>query len=75
MNFIFGIASYGRGAVVSIFRLDSLKLIENECIHEVGHVLGLGHCMDYCVMRFSNSLYEAKQKPGYLCEKCKRKLK
>jgi len=74
MNFIFGYATYHRGAVLSTYRLFSLKLIEKEAIHEVGHVLGLRHCSNRCVMRFSNSLWEAKMKPSFLCKNCKRKI-
>ena len=74
MNFIFGYAMYHRGAVVSTNRLSTRELIEKEAIHEVGHILGLQHCCKRCVMQFSNSLWEAKMKPSYLCESCKRKI-
>jgi archaemetzincin len=74
MNFIFGYAMYHVGAVLSIYRLSSNELIEKEAIHEVGHILGLQHCSNRCVMQFSNSLWEAKMKPSYLCESCKRKV-
>ena len=75
MNFIFGYAMYHKGAVLSISRLSSQDLIEREAIHEVGHVLGLRHCSNYCVMQFSNSLWEAKTKPSYLCDICKSRIK
>ena len=74
MNFIFGYARHHKGAVLSIFRLSSHTLIEKEAIHEVGHVVGLHHCSNPCVMQFSNSLLEAKMKPAYLCDRCKRKI-
>lgn len=74
MNFVFGYAIYRGGAVLSTNRLSSQKLIEKEAIHEVGHVLGLRHCRNHCVMRFSNSLWEAKMKPSFLCKNCKRKI-
>lgn len=74
MNFIFGYAMYHKGAVLSIYRLINIELIEKEAKHEVGHILGLQHCSNRCVMQFSNSLWEAKMKPLYLCEKCKRKI-
>ncbi len=74
MNFVFGIAQQGEGAVLSTYRLDSLDLIKKEAIHEMGHVFGLQHCSNECVMRFSNSVYEAKKKPSRLCAKCKRLL-
>ena len=74
MNFIFGYAMYHRGAVLSIYRFSTNELIEEEAIHEVGHILGLQHCSNHCVMQFSNSLWEAKMKPLYLCESCLRKI-
>jgi len=70
MNFVFGVAQPGKAAILSIHRLDSLDLIKKEAIHELGHVFGLQHCTNYCVMQFSNSLYEARMKPDRLCNKC-----
>lgn len=74
MNFIFGLAKYLDKAVVSTYRLTSEKMIAKESIHEVGHMTGLSHCDNDCVMQFSNSLREAKKKPAVLCNKCKVKL-
>lgn len=74
MNFIFGYAMYHGGAILSTYRLSTPELIEKEAIHEVGHILGLQHCSNHCIMQFSNSLWEAKMKPSYLCESCKRKI-
>jgi archaemetzincin len=75
MNFIFGLASFHEGAVLSTFRLDSVQLIKKEAIHEIGHVLGLDHCKNNCVMSFSNSLSEANKKPIELCERCRRRIR
>lgn len=74
LNFVFGLAQHLHGAILSIYRLSNKELIEKEAIHEVGHVLGLNHCTNSCVMQFSNSLWEAKKKPLFLCEECKRKI-
>ena len=71
MNFVFGVAKPGKGAVLSTCRLDSLNMIKKEAIHEMGHVFGLQHCSNKCVMQFSNSVNEAKKKPAELCDKCK----
>ncbi len=71
MNFVFGVAQPGKAAVLSTHRLDSLDLIKKEAVHEMGHVFGLKHCNNYCVMQFSNSLYEAKKKPAKLCGRCR----
>ena len=79
MNFVFGEAELnGSRAIVSIYRLKGLKLFERlvkESIHEIGHVLGLKHCKNrYCVMSFSNSVYEVDLKTSEFCETCKNKL-
>ena len=74
MNFIFGIAGGGR-AIVSSYRLDSIQMIEKEVIHEIGHVFGLSHCKNRCVMQFSNCLEEAMEKPSQFCQECIKKLR
>jgi len=71
MNFVFGLAQPGKAAVLSTHRLDSFDLVNKEAIHEMGHVFGLQHCTNDCVMQFSNSLDEAKAKPATLCDRCK----
>ncbi len=71
MNFVFGLADRLQGAILSVYRLPSQEIIEKEAIHEMGHVLGLRHCDNYCVMRFSNSLREVMEKPSCFCEKCR----
>ncbi|MFX1417183.1 MAG: hypothetical protein ACFFC0_10250 [Promethearchaeota archaeon] len=40
----------------------------------MGHVLGLRHCANYCVMQFSNSLADTDDKPESFCTDCRRKL-
>jgi len=74
MNFIFGLAGDGK-AVVSSYRLGNIEMIEKEAIHETGHVFGLPHCKNRCVMQFSNSLMEAMEKPSQLCQECIKKLR
>jgi archaemetzincin len=75
MNFVFGLSSRFKGSVLSVYRLPSQEMVEKEAIHEMGHVLGLGHCGNFCVMQFSNSLEEAMEKPGYFCERCRKALR
>ena len=75
MNFVFGLASQFCGAIVSFYRLDTLEMKIKESVHECGHVLGLGHCDNFCVMQYSNSLREAIEKPSTLCSECKSKIK
>jgi archaemetzincin len=88
LTFVFGEARLGgRSAVVSAFRLreefhgqpaDTMVLlsrVEKEAIHEVGHLLGLTHCLDRnCVMCSSNSLAQTDVKSTRLCPKCRSNL-
>ena len=76
LNFVFGVASYKRGAIVSIFRLgNDPDFLKKEVIHELGHVFGLNHCSLPCVMTFSNSVLEAQLKTLDFCERCLKQLK
>lgn len=70
VNFVFGLAMYHIAAVVSTFRLDSPGMVVKEAVHEMGHVMGLQHCKNNCVMRFSNSYEDALQKPDTPCDLC-----
>jgi archaemetzincin len=48
--------------------------ISKEAIHELGHIFGLPHCKNNCIMRFSNSLLDTDNKPKEFCESCFRNL-
>ncbi|MFX1368332.1 MAG: archaemetzincin family Zn-dependent metalloprotease [Promethearchaeota archaeon] len=82
LNFIFGTAQFGGNAIVALPRLrrpsyglpddDSLffERASKEVVHELGHVLGLRHCTNHCVMQFSNSLFDTDRKPASFCQEC-----
>ena len=71
LTFVMGLAMYHLAGVVSTFRLDSAGMVAKECVHEAGHVLGLDHCKEDCVMRFSSTIDDAEQKPADLCHRCR----
>ena len=81
MNFVFGLATPSLG-VASVYtgRLGDGGLLEDrlvkEVLHELGHLLGLGHCSNKrCVMSFSLSVDDVDAKGAEFCDKCALKLK
>ena len=85
-NFVFGLAQEGCCAVLSSFRMrpsfyqmnisDDIvpKLLYKDTLHEIGHVLGLAHCHNKCVMNFSNTLSDLIEKHDMYCKRCKREI-
>ncbi|MHA1616405.1 MAG: archaemetzincin family Zn-dependent metalloprotease [Candidatus Njordarchaeales archaeon] len=81
LNFVFGVAFPGQGCVISTFRLKIsadknlyINRLAKTVRHELGHVFGLRHCENPCVMRFANSLYELDLKSSNFCPTCREKL-
>jgi archaemetzincin len=88
LNFVFGLADPpSRTAIISLARLypefygqprDPRRFkarVVTEAVHELGHLLGLGHCIDpACVMAFSNSLADTDRKGPGFCRSCREKL-
>lgn len=84
LNFVFGEAYPAYGvAVVFTKRLNPayygeeidynkyVERVSKEIVHELGHLLGLGHCRSRgCVMSFSNSVHEVDLKTRYFCDNC-----
>lgn len=84
LNFVFGEAECpGKAAIISLWRLrpefygasSNFELFVErgvkEAVHELGHTFGLTHCKNpFCVMFFSNSIFETDRKRGIFCNAC-----
>ena len=88
LNFVFGEAKCpGKAALISLWRLrpeyygksPNMELFversTKEAVHELGHTFGLRHCSNpFCVMYFSNSIFDTDRKQSLFCGKCQIKL-
>jgi archaemetzincin len=88
LNFVLGEADPLSGiCIISLTRLYQsyyglkededlfLKRALKEAVHEIGHLLKLGHCPNAkCVMHFSNSIADTDKKDSKFCDSCKKLL-
>jgi len=79
LNFVLGLADPDtRRAVVALRRLRGGAFYERvlkEILHELGHLMGLGHCRSpRCVMYFSNTLADTDFKGPDFCQRCREKV-
>jgi archaemetzincin len=88
LNFVFGEARCpGKVALISLHRLrpefdggkPNVELLmdrtEKEAVHELGHTFGLAHCSNpFCVMYFSNSIFDTDRKQSLFCSKCQTRI-
>ncbi len=84
LNFVFGEAENpGKAALISLYRLRPefhkqkpnealfFERSTKEAVHELGHTFGLKHCSNpFCVMYFSNSIFETDRKQSLFCNRC-----
>ncbi|HZK44330.1 MAG TPA: hypothetical protein VFC73_08645 [Syntrophomonadaceae bacterium] len=67
--FLYGVAS-DKKAIASAFRTGNDENFLKEVCHEVGHMMGLDHCRNKCLMQTSRNIKQLDKKPLYLCNKC-----
>ena len=73
-TFLYG-ASEGTSCIVSSFRTSGSDHFIREVCHELGHLFGLAHCGNECVMRSSGALNPDLKAYGAFCPECLRKLR
>ncbi len=88
LKYVFGEAQMGGPcALVSYHRLHQefyglerdeallAQRLAKECVHELGHTLGLHHCQDYrCAMASAHSVEWIDLREDTLCESCQTKV-
>lgn len=83
LSFVYGESQLGgRAALVSLYRLadDNPEIFHQRAakisLHEVGHMLGLGHCWgSLCIMHFSSNIQALDSLPIGFCSACEYEIK
>jgi archaemetzincin len=78
LTFVYGESQLGgKAAVISIYRLKhynrqiTCERAAKISLHEVGHLLGIGHCwQNFCLMRFCGNLDDLDRLPLTFCSSC-----
>ena len=78
LTYVYGEAQLGgKAAVISLYRLHDVEQdlfyerAAKVAIHEVGHLIGLEHCLGIdCLMRFSKQLEQLDRLPMHFCSTC-----
>jgi predicted Zn-dependent protease len=70
-EYVFGACLIGSVAIVSTFRLRNPECLTKVLLHEIGHLLGLLHCTNQCVMEFSRNDRELRLKCSSFCHWCR----
>ncbi len=75
LNYVVGLFRKNDGVLISTYRIKhDVKLFEKKILHEAGHLMGLEHCTNYCVMRYAESIDEIAKLPEDFCFTCRKKL-
>lgn len=71
--YLYGAAS-DQVAIASSYRTGNEENFIKEICHEVGHLLGLEHCKNQCLMQTSRNTRQLNKKPLSLCNRCIKRL-
>ncbi len=75
LNYVIGLFRKNDGVLISTYRIKhDAKLLEKKILHEAGHLMGLEHCTNYCIMRYAESTDEIAKLPDEFCFTCRKKL-
>ncbi len=74
LNYVIGLFRENDGALISTYRLQTKEQIKKKILHESGHLLGLGHCNNHCIMKYAESPDDIARLPFEFCISCSKKI-